>query len=285
MKPIKFIILLLSLLIISCANKISIKNSFNDWSKQNLNGKVKSLSLYEYNKIDSLGNVIKNCEKKKVRHILFDENGNITEHDTYDDYGGFKNKFIYDDKYNVIEEITYVGSFSSIQYKITNKYDAHSKLMESTLFNASGILKNKYNYKYDSKGKLNEKDCLNAKGSLEYINKYKYDNWGNQIEDAKYGSDSAFIGRDTYKYDSVGNKIEFCQFDVNDSLGLKETYKFDSQKNMIEKKDYKVASYYNNSERLHVFKYEFDKQGNWIKLTAIINDIPKYIEVRELEYY
>ena len=33
------------------------------------------------------------------------------------------------------------------------------------------------------------------------------------------------------------------------------------------------------------FKYKFDKKGNWIKQTKLINGVPKFTLERKIEYY
>ena len=59
-----------------------------------------------------------------------------------------------------------------------------------------------------------------------------------------------------YKYDEKGNKIEENRYESDGSLDNKWTY-----------------------------KYEFDKQGNWIKRIDFENKIAKFILEREYEYY
>ena len=58
------------------------------------------------------------------------------------------------------------------------------------------------------------------------------------------------------KYDEKGNKIESNRYNSDGSLYIKWTY-----------------------------KYEFDKQGNWIKRIDFKDEIPEFILEREYEYY
>ena len=67
-----------------------------------------------------------------------------------------------------------------------------------------------------------------------------------------------------------------------DSLNYKNTYKYDDKGNEIEENDFKsdgTLDYEFN------YKYDYTKTGNWIKETEFINDKPKNIITREINYY
>ena len=69
-------------------------------------------------------------------------------------------------------------------------------------------------------------------------------------------SDGSLEDKSTQKYDEYGNQVEWC---VNDSDGIL-IYQF-------------------------TYKYEYDKNGNWIKSIEFINTIPYKIIEREIEYF
>jgi hypothetical protein len=279
-----FIIVLFGILVVSCSNKTSLKKTTNDWSRQNLKGKVKSLTLYWYNNIDSLGQITKNSEKYVLHYFLFDKNGYVIKDVTNFDMTG--RQYEYDTKGNLIVETTYDNNFMMMLYKMTYNYDNNGKLIGGALFaKTGGTPENTYNYKYDLNGILIEEDCFDDKGRLSHKNKYKNDTKGNQIEDIKFDSDSVSVFKNIYKYDSIDEKIEYYQYDSKDSLVIKEIYIYDRDKNILEEKNYNVYNSPDKRNLYHIYKYDFDKTGNWIKRIDYINNIPKYIKVRELEYY
>jgi hypothetical protein len=269
---------------VTCSNQTSKKNTTNDWKENGLKGKVKSAKMFKYDNIDSLGRINPNCEKKLCLNKLFNKEGKvilIEFHIKHD----FEEKYKYDNNGNLIEKIGTNQTSDTFQYQFTYKYDNNGRKIEGSLYLAKGINAYNYKYKYDKKNNLVEELRYDTKGILSGKECYKYDENSNKIESDKYGSDTILINKCTAKYDSVGNKIEYYDYSPNDSTSHKDNYKYDSNKNIIERKRLKLNSNPNNAPIVEVYKYEFDKIGNWVKQITYINNKPKFIQVREIEYY
>ncbi|MEK7225653.1 MAG: hypothetical protein AAB221_08215 [Bacteroidota bacterium] len=85
---------------------------------------------------------------------------------------------------------------------------------------------------------------------------YAYDKKGNLAEENKYDSSGAFSSRLVYKYDERNNEIERSRYLPSG------------------KPDVQIA-----------WTYEYDKQGNWILKTQLINGAVAGVIKREFEYF
>ena len=221
------IIVLIAFFAQSCQN-VKVEN---DWTRNQLQGKVMSYSEFSYEAIDRFGKIEKGKRKRNSSY----ENDEQRK---------------YDEKGNLIEKIIYKLD-SSLYEKLTCTYDEKGKVIEVNMYKSDGSLSYKSTYKYDEKG-----NQIEVNSSLGYKGTYKYDEKGNRIEDNFYESDGSLSSKSTYKYDEKGNRIE------------------DNSENL-----------YRDLDRKWTYKYEFDKQGNWIKRIDFRDYIPKFILEREYEYY
>jgi hypothetical protein len=98
----------------------------------------------------------------------------------------------------------------------------------------------------------------------------------------EYGSYGNLIERRTYKYDDNGNEIEVVVYLPDGRIDSKWTNKFDDKGNEIEYKDYKSDGSIGNQE---IYKYEFDKEGNWIELSTFRNGALEFNVEREIKYF
>ncbi len=119
------------------------------------------------------------------------------------------------------------------------------------------------------------------KGTGNLYEQVGYDEKGNRIESINYNSDGSLLSKETFKYDEKGNRIESIKYNSDLSLNSKATYKYDKKGNVIES-NYRDSTSYESKE---TFKYEFDKQGNWVQKICFVNGIPNSILEREYEYY
>jgi len=246
-------ILFLALFVQSCS-----KEKFkNDWTIENLKGKVKSYSEFSYKAEERFGNIEKGTRKRIFLEYdnqnKFDENGNMIESNKYYSDGRLERREIYkfDEIGNKIENNWY-NSVGSLELRETYKYDKMRNMIESNWYYSNGRLGNRSTYKYDEKGNNIEINWYNPDGSLSYWKTDKYNEKGNRIESNWYTSDSSLYRR--VIYDEKGNEIE--KYNSDGILKSKWT-----------------------------FKYEFDKQGNWVKRIDFEDSIPKFLLEREYEYY
>ena len=223
MKMKYLIILFVALIAQSCSNeKIE-----NDWTRDNLQGKVLSLSEFSYEAKDRFGNI----EKGKFKRYDW-------ENDFYLD-SDFQIK--YDEKGNKDVLNIYSHIDRQVIAKYVYQYDEKGNMTEMNIRSKYGSLKNKFFYKYDENGNMTEENRYDSDGIKYGKDTYKYDEKGNKIEENMYNSDGSLRSKDTYKYDEKGNKIEENMYNSDGSLRSKYTYKyeFDKQGNWIKKIEFK----------------------------------------------
>jgi hypothetical protein len=285
-------ILFVALIAQSCSNeKIE-----NDWTADNLQGKVMSHSEYIYIAKERFGNIEKGerilsrvfrgfIEYIGSNQRKYAENGNKIEENWYKLDGSLdmKKTYKYAENGNKIEENWYKLD-GSLDKKKTYKYAENGNRTEENSYEADGSLSYKYGdapktYKYDEKGNKIETNIYRSDGSFRHKDKYKYDEKGYKIERYYSNSDGRVVLVSTSKYDKKGNKIECngCGWEAED-----ETYKYDEKGNIIEYK-----GIFDNGFLLFKksYEYEFDKRGNWIKQIEFLDGIPTYILERQYEYY
>ena len=158
-------------------------------------------------------------------------------------------------------------------------YDEKGNKIEEYHYDEDGNLSSKDTYEYDEKGNNIERNWYDSDGRLGYKLIYKYNEKGNIIEENYYDSNGSLSYKTTYKYDKKGNKIEDNSYDSDGSLNSKTTYKYDEKGNMIE---------YNTDGRFgekYTYKYEYDKNNNWIQQVTYEDNKPIQITERIIEYY
>ncbi len=195
-------------------------------------------------------------------------------------YENFYN--IYNTKGNRVEVI----QSSSMDKWLTTKYmhDDEGNEISSATHTQDGRLTNTATFNYDEKGNLIKVNYQDG----SYVN-FKYDSKGNRIEKFSLFANPLGNSSDkiTYKIDSNGNAVEHLSdlYDKNGNviqsggesrLNPKKTYQYDGKGNLLK---------INVDDDVCEFKYEFDINENWIKRVEYKNELPKYIVLRDIEYY
>ena len=158
----------------------TIEKRENDWTEENLKGKVKSYSQFAYEAEERFGKIEKG-EREFYESFL---------------------KKSYDKKGNIIEWNSY-NSDGRLQYKYTYKYDKKGNKIEFNSYDSDGRLGGKYTYKYDEKGNKIEENSYDSDGRLDpkWTYKYEFDKQGNWINriDFKNAIPTNFVERE-YEY-------------------------------------------------------------------------------------
>ena len=151
-------------------------------------------------------------EKKSLEYEVkkeYDEQGNMIEENTYSKDGLLisKNKYDYDEKRNIIEFNCIIDVNMDYKNKVTYKYDDRGNMIEE-ISDFDNFTKS--TYQYDERGnKVEEKKQHSPTNSWDEKIIYKYDERGNVIEESWYKSDESLDHKITYKYiyDIKGNWI------------------------------------------------------------------------------
>ncbi len=279
MRTLLFTLLVIALFTSSCSN-----NNKNDWQKHNLNGKVKSFKVVSYEAIEQFGEIKKSTRKAYYvpgyydlidEQEVFNMKGNIIESSFTD----LKWTLKYDNKGNNIESNMY-NSDGKLLNKSKYKYDDKGNNIESNSYNPNGKLDGRTTHNYDKKGKLIESNSYYPIGILSSKTLYQYDDKENLIEEKLYDTISVCVNKNVFQYDDNGNQIELNNYMPEGALFNRKISKYDDKRNVIE-----INSYFPHDTVHNTYKYEFDKNGNWIFKIIFINEIPKYIQERKIEYF
>ncbi|HET6992988.1 MAG TPA: hypothetical protein VFJ43_16770, partial [Bacteroidia bacterium] len=155
----------------------TVKNK-TDLQRENLKGKVKTVSEYGYS-----GNINK-TQRYTFTIANYDENGNLTGK-------------------------LYLTGDSVLMRKSVLVHNAKGQIIEEKVINADGTLEDRYTYKYDiNSNRILESAFMDDGGQYGFTS-YKYDSKGLLTEE-KRGSpnDNENYTTVTYKYDSLGNQIQ-----------------------------------------------------------------------------
>jgi hypothetical protein len=181
-------------LIISCSNE-NVKNSL---SEQNLNGKVKSMTVTTF-PVDESGKII---------------DSNFLE----------KTSYRYDSQGNKIEEIHYYPD--SVSDLITFKYDLNGKKVEKRWLDSNDELDHLATFTYDKKGHKIEKRWSETNGNLMKKATYSYDKHGNKTTEEIISIEDSMSERRTFIFDNRHNLIEETQYNSDDSITHWYSYKY-----------------------------------------------------------
>jgi hypothetical protein len=241
--------ILLSLLFVS---SICFGQKKNDWQKNGLKGRVKSITTTVYNATEKFGEPVKGeiKEKSEIVTIQFDTKGMIIHPKK-----GANTVYKYDTKGNKIEETAYGSDNSTIISKRVYKYDASGNVIEEINYNSDGELTEKKVNTYDANGNLlvSKKNGSLFNGTRNQgqslVSKYKYDAYGRIIQYTLGIGDNSELGSENYKYDTKGDIVETTAETFN-GLNVKKTYKYthDAYGNWITKVSFSSSAYMNMKE-------------------------------------
>jgi len=203
-------------------------------------------------------------------YSIRDENNNVIESKRIDEDG---------EDYTTLYELNKEGKVIKTYIKfILNK--RKSKEAQSKFQNKE---RNINEFRYDERGnmilQLNYNTSTNNIRSKQV---YKYDDRNYLIEYKNYSniSDTTNYIKVVYDYNNKGFKTYEKESTTNDST-------FSVIKTFYNKDDYIIRTIIidNDITKTLDFKYKFDKKGNWIKITKLINGEPFYTWVRKIKYY
>jgi hypothetical protein len=201
----------------------------------------------------------------------------------------------YDDRNNIIE----IGVDSNKSYYL---YDRDNKLIKSVFIYASAtrslLYKEIYLYKYDKENRLKEyfnysndsvynaNDDIINNDNLNFNINYLYDEQNRVIKEISWSiRDEDVYGKryDTLSYSYDENIKKYCN--THFYSGIAETVEENDDKgNVIQTIVFDTSGAEIDS---FVYKYEYDKKGNWIKKSTFANysEVPYECIERKIEYY
>ncbi len=305
----KLLLIIFGLIILTSCNNSDYKPKYtdfeNDWEQDNLISKVKTLSQSKA--------YVKDFETEET------ENPVIEFKKAYTDFG----EISYQEHFDIFGKLeqSFKNEYNDKGYRIKSTSKNHkmlSKLVTITEFNNQGkpisgeiifndTLEVEAEWEYDSYGNPTTQINIENGDTTHAFIEFKYNKEGKVIEKKQIDDDENF-NITKYKYDTKGNKIELI-FISEFVEEMKSTYKLDKENrilkitqynsNQIEKEtlfdrfyNQTYVKFYRNGviNREMKYKYDFDKNGNWIKRKVFMKEKNKnfrfsYVEIREIEYY
>lgn len=235
-------------------------------------------------------------------YLIFDHNGNKTEHTTFRAGSFIDTKWIYefDEKGNSIS-LQGIDNLGHLQYKRDSKYDEYNKEIERKEYKKN--VRETYTgiYFYDEDGKLLKIDTYNSKDKKVWSDQYSFDG-DKLIEHKSYNQDDEIAAIVKFNHNSAGLIIE--EIGVSPSTGESKTfatYKYDNAGMVIENEtnNFRQVFEYNTNgdvvldimynkfgNRQHKFTMSYDDKGLLIERIRYSPTEKKVYTVKyEYEYF
>jgi hypothetical protein len=289
----KSILIVLSILVVSCGKNKNVIRLLEDVNNRTEKGDIDKMVIRSFRVDDSTGEVIKeDLRETQVyefeNHLLknFTKNdgqNNPVEKITYS-YGA-DNELIRQNKFTYVQWGDYKGECKLMEYRVY-KY-SNKKLIEMSIFGASGEVTGKEDYKYDEKDNLIEKSKSDTEGRVMKTTITWKEN--NQVEINTYNKEDGkfiLIGKRLQTYDDEGNlKESINHFRYTESgleYGGKILYGYDKDNNLTDEKSFER----DNTLGHHIEnKYkDVDDKGNWLKNTVYEDGRANMLIERVIEY-
>lgn len=240
-----------------------------DWKDMGLKGNVKSLKnqwTYRYKK-DGVN--FTPWEKQQATIYQFNNSGRYAEFQELKADGTLSYRIVYSYKPKEKKgEQSYFGKDNQPTIKKTMSYDDQGRITELAEYSNDGKKERWYLFTYDAYGNNTERSFYKADGTLGNKTTWMYDVNGNKI-DYKLETPGYATSYEKYVVDSKGNRVEETWFDQHYKQTLRFVRVYDAHGNKIEESKYDKDNKFKSKT---TWKYEYDKQGNWIKRTQFASD-------------
>jgi len=179
----------------------------NDWKRDNLKGKVRSVKELEYEAIEKFGEIEKGSFNSASETFY--------------------------NKLGCEIEWKYFTSENELSYKIINKYIDNQRILESNWFRGDGSLMEREVYHYDEEGLLIGKEYYDSDGALDYKYTIEIEYWSNgkKRKESWLGSNQAFIK--VLQFDENENEVENLWFDSQVLQKERNQYTYDDNNHLI----------------------------------------------------
>jgi hypothetical protein len=197
---------------------------------------------------------------------------------------------------------------------VVSKYDRRGRIVKRTIYAPDGSLSGNERYIYTPGSNLARVVFYDAKGGVILTGFQENKKGKRRRQITLYDIDGSILGRETVIYNKEGRAIEILDGEDLNNPVLKTTYRYNEEEDTTEAVYYnrdglpfsrKVEihdgkgnliqrDYYTLDGELsgsHIFTYEFDEIGNWIKMTQWrkegegLEQYPVGITYRSILYY
>jgi len=291
--------LILLMIISSCTSGGGSTKPANDWDKQHLKGKVKSITETSFKVEEKFGEYVKGQrdgihDQYDELNLQFNTDGNLTQElRIYLSGPASKRVYLFDNQRRCIEErFSYIKRNEESyrdQFSVKNYYDDYGNVIFKENYSPDGKITEIDTLYYNKDGNLIEIKAFDTDGNMGGKVLYKYTKDGNESEDAVYHPDGSILSKQSTDYDGpLKIKVSYQQYDhyqimvydQSQQIVERSTYKIINTDKIINEDNLKLSSRWR-------FQYEYDEHGNWINQYQYQEDKknPTFVVEREIEYY
>lgn len=249
-----------ALILLSSCGKFMPESS---WHKDNLKGKVNTITEYNYG-------------SKLFDWNVYELKGITTYH--------------YDRQGRKIKELKY-DSDSTKKYVHLYKYDEDGYLTQIEARESNGETDYIVDYTYNYRGLATKEELRSFEAdtlAMFFLTNYTYDYEGHIkhsiVINQKYNTTWQYVDTMTYTYDNENRISSYSTHGAGSRMNAKCIFEYDKYDNITTRK---CISDNNNIIFTELYDYEYDSIGNWIKRekTFIDSDTIKEVKIRQIEYY
>jgi hypothetical protein len=269
-------------LAVGCQNSSRVSDT--SWDNYNLNGRVKSVELTEYNVIIDLEKEgDEDLDPSKVNVDEFGKDGMIQRTTIYGAQGDETDKTEYnfseDEKLmSEIHENFMDDGYAIMEYKYTEE-----DLLEAVIgYDNSGKQILRMCFEYDSNGVEKRRLSYRENNELVYTIEFVEFNQAGQVTmQINQDVNDKYKTVTTNKYDDRGNLVKVVNLDENGKVLHEYEKQYDKHNNVIA-----VVSTWNGIQNYSKrYEYTYDNKNNWIKKISYNSDIKYTVEMRNIDYY
>jgi hypothetical protein len=208
----------------------------------------------------------------------YDEQGNLTLKRQLNPSGSNAAVYIYEyDKNNLLIKTICYTATENIDKVFSYTYNKSKLLETQTVQTALGSIEGYDKYYYDNK-LLKKLETYNAAGEMLYFWEYEYDQNSNKTLSTWFVNGVAV--QTYYEYNDKNQLIE--QVEINESdITTIWNYTYNEQGDVTQE----IQMFFDSSQVVSNYVYEYDEKGNWISKQVSQDDEPMYFIERIIKYY
>lgn len=243
----------------------------SDFENILISQKAKKIIIYSYKPKESNGQVVKDTLLGYTEYILgnFEIKGHV-----FDSLKKITGNLIYeyDKNWNRIKYTNRV--LDTIIYQEKRNYNSSNKLTDMcVVYYQRAKLNTCIKYMYNSKGLLIQEIQYDHTGKTQWKFEYVYDSIGRIKNTLLYDINGAISTTESMTYDTFNNIIEKIA-KYESGLFDSEINEYDERGNVIKVTKYYGDEFVKNILEEKRFEYEYDKQGNRIRLIEFKGVVP-----------
>jgi hypothetical protein len=223
-------------LTLSCSTQKLFKET-TDWEKENLNGKIKSTSIFQDSVL--LNKTDYNKLGFKTKSIFYNHNGDLRNENNFEYINGF------------LASITSEFADGKV-YKTIYERDNRNRIIKETSIYPNGEVDSRIEFEYNDSDQIIKRTYI-PKNNNSYCYTFEYGLTEKKEIHCTYGLQ--------YLYElSDGLVIKRNEYKSNGEIHMGHSYEYNEYKDVILE-----LELWNNKETDRIkYNYEYDSTGNWL---------------------